>query len=739
MRLFEKILIGIFIFIFILQLFPFFPGKGAITVFSFWFIALSYLIGSYWLLNKRGEKEYFIPIFAGLAFASSIFVLPITIRIQREAIYVIIPLLNIGFFIGLGIYIIIRRRLKEKIKNYKGILIRSSVILLIVGFFSYTPISFKPYRHVMIGLNNGFDNLVGNMQMFNYGDLCKEALEEGNCDRAIEYAIKSNNAGKVWLSWDTANIERRELMKIGGSFERLYKAYKCKADFLYNNYDYEHALKYYLKANDVLNSWNVSEYWDLEQAQSLNEIAICYKMMHNYYYADSLYVKAIETHRYLKKTDDSSVAVFMTNLAESLSEQMQFNTSNIILKQALFILQTESKNDENISNIFDIYQNLIKNSLQTDSFPQAKFYIDESLKIVNKKSADFCLTNMYNGVYFYKINKFKQADKILSDCLICSEKFYNPSNQNLAEIYYALSLVNVANAEYNKALENLDKGLEITTHNFGVNSIRYANYLKVYAYLDQELGKYYESEKKFYQVLETYIKEFGPRFYLLPEIYSGLAKVEIDLAKYDKAKEYSDSLVSIANYNNYELNTPNVTSLINDVAYVEYCIGNNNKSENLYKKTININNSYGLSSNLTSATSLNGLGLVMTAKKEFKSADSLFMKSLNLHKKIFTENHPHTAKVYLNYAKLKIETNDIEEAKGMLTKSLGINKKFFDDSHDIFADIYTTFGDIEIKQGNFNKGKEYYNKALNIYLNTFEESHLKIKNTKEKIKQLKQK
>lgn len=710
-----------------------FSGKGALTAFTFWFIALSYLVGSYWLLNRKGEREYFIPIFAGLAFASSIYILPHTIRIQREKIYEIIPLLNIAFFIGLGIYIIIKRKFKDKIKNYKGILVRSAVILLIVGFFSYTPISFKPFRHVLIGLNNGFDNLVGNMQMFNYGDLCEEALEEGNCDTAIEYAIKSNNAGKIWLSDDTTNIERSELMKIGGTFERLYNAYKCKADLLYNNFDYEHALKYYLKANDVLNSWNVSEYWDVEQAQILNEIAICYKMMHNYYYADSLYVKAIETHRYLKKTDDSSVAVFMINLAESLSEQMQFNISYILFKQALFILQSDSKNDENNSNIIDIYQNLIRNSLQTDSFPQAKFYIEESLKIVDKEAIEFCKTNMYNGIYYYKISEFKQADKILSECLICSKKFYEPTNQNLAEIHYALSLVNIANAEYDKALENLNKGLEITTHNFGINSIRYANYLKVYAYLDQELGKYNESEKKFYQVLETYVNEYGSRFYLLPEIYSGLAEVEIDLAKYDKAKEYSDSSVSIANYN-YELNTPSVTSLINDVAYVEYCIGNYDKSDSLYNKTLRINKSYSLYTSITSSTALNGLGLLMTAKKKFKSADTLFKNSLNLHKKIFPDDHPSTAILYLNYAKLKIETNNLEEAKDMLTKSLEINKNFFDESHDKFADIYTAFGDLDIKQGNYNKAKDYYKKALQIYLNIFDESHIKIRITKEKIK-----
>ena len=108
--------------------------------------------------------------------------------------------------------------------------------------------------------------------------------------------------------------------------------------------------------------------------------------------------------------------------------------------------------------------------------------------------------------------------------------------------------------------------------------------------------------------------------------------------------------------------------------------------------------------------------------------------TLKLHKEIFTENHPFTAVVYLNYASLKIEQKKFKEVKEMLTKSLGINKQFFDNKHDIFADIHTAFGDLAKKEKQYNIAKDYYQKALDIYLSKFDKDHIKVISTKEKLK-----
>jgi tetratricopeptide (TPR) repeat protein len=766
LRLYEKILIGIVLLLFGLQLLPDFTGKGAFFGLATWLLALSYLIGGYWLLNPKDNRKHFIPIIAGLAFATSLSVLPFTIRIRKETVFEILPLLNVGLFLGLGIYLLIKRNAKDIVKYHKSIFIRSAIILTVVGFFSYTPASFKPYRYILIGLNNGNDYLIGNMQMFNYTEEFEDALERGDCERAIDNAKKANEAGKAWLGISTVEEDnskevedaikklesdstklpselnnllnnfsnQSQLWKISGTFSNLYKAYKCKADEYYENSDYEQALNFYSKADKALNACDHnSEYWDVEQAYSLNLIALCYKKLYNYEYADSLFAEAIEKYQAVKDTTDRNVAIFYSNLAESMAEQLQFGYSNLIYKASIVILQRDSTNEENKKDIIENYHSLIKNHLQADSLEQAMFFIAETFKRVNKATVDFCNTNLYHGLCFYKLSEYKRADEILTECLDCYKNLLEPANQNIAENHLALAQAKIALAEYDLAASNLDKGLEITTKNYGESSARYANYLKVYAHLDKELGNYEKSEQEYYRVLETYINEFGERNRKLPEVLSGLADLEIVLAKFDKAKAHSDSSMSIANYF-IDLDNPATTGLINNAAYVNYNFGLYEVADSYYKKTININNEYDLQLTAPTAIALNGLGLVMTAKRKYQTADSLFVQTLKLHKEIFTENHPFTAIVHLNYANLKIEENKLKQAKEMLNKSLNINKKFFDKGHDIFADINVAYGDIAKKEKQNDLAKDYYQKALDIYLVKFDEGHLRVKSTIEKIK-----
>jgi hypothetical protein len=737
LRLYEKILIGLVFLLFGTQLFSKFTWKEAFLGLAIWFLALSYLIGGYWLLNSKDNKKYFIPIFAGLAFATSLFVLPFTIRIRNETVFEILPLLNAGFFVGLFIYLLFRRNSKDIVIKFKGVLIRSAILLSVVGFFSYMPISFKPYRDAIIALNNDNIYIVGNMQMFNYTEEFKKALEIGDCNRAVKSAEKANEAGKVWLGIsmeEKDSLSQSLFWKISGTFSNLYRAYKCKADGYYENNDYEQALNYYLKADKALNACDHnSEYWEVEKAFSLNIIALCYLKLYKYEYADSLFVGAIEKYIAVKDSADRNVAIFYSNLAGSMAEQLQIGYSNLLYKASIDILQSDSTNENNKKNIIVNYHSLIKNHLQADSIEQAMFFIDETYKIVDKATVYFCKTNLYFGLCLFKLSKYKRADEVLTECIDCYKKILKPTNQNIAENHLALAQVKIALAEYDLAKKNLDNGIVITTKNFGRKSVRYANFMKVYARLNKELGNYGKSEQEYHQVLEIYINELGEKNSKLPEVLSGLADLEIVLAKFGKAKAHSDSSISIANCF-IDLESPALTSLINSAAYVNYCVGLYDVSESLYNKTININKAYGLQSSASTAIALNGLGLLMTAKRKYRTADSLFSQTLNLHNEIFTQNHPFTAVVYLNYANLKIEENKLKQAKEMLTKSLDINKKFFDQGHDIFADIFVAYGDLAKRGRENDRAKSYYQKALAIYLDKFEEDHLRVISTRGKLK-----
>ncbi len=745
MRIYEKILVGLVVLFFGLLFFPDFTGMAELFPFVTLILGLSYLFGGYWLLNLKkntdGNKHYFLMIFAGVAFATSLYVLPYRIRILTDPIYKILPLINAGLFLGLSTYLLIKR---NEIGIYKGIFIRSAIILAVVGFFAYSPGTFVPYRYVLIALNtNGYEELVSNLQMFGYIDEYEDAMDNGDCVLAIEYAEKANEAGLAWLGIPTQKDMRVEaayqnrLSYISGTYSFLYRAYKCKADEYFNNDIYEKAVIYYIKADKALNACDQKyETWNDELAYSLNKIAICYLKLNNYKYADSLFVEAINKYQIVKPTPDRNIAVFYRNLAESMANQLQFGYSNLLYKASNTILESDSTHEENKKEIIQNYFRLVENHLAADSLQQASFYIDEVFKRINKDSLDFCIASLYDGFCHYKLSNYNRADEVLTGCLDCYKKRIEATYQAIAENHLALALVKIALAEYDDAKRNLDTGIEITIKNFGKNGYRNANYLRVYAHLAKILGNYKVSEQKYHKVLETYINEFGERNQRLPEVLSGLADLEIDIAKFELAKAHSDSSLSIANSFNL-LESPATTVIVNNAGYVNYYIGLYDVSESLFRKTLKISKDKNFQSAEPTAIALNGLGLVMTAIGKYNTADSLFAQTLKLHKDIFKENHPLTAVVYLNYANLKAEEFKLKEAKELLAKSLNINKNFFDQGHDIFADIYFAYGKIAEKEKLNNHAQGYFQKALEIYLGKFDEGHFRVKLTREKLFHLK--
>ncbi len=753
--------------LFAMQLLPDFAGKGALFALTTWLLALSYLIGGYWLFNPKENKKYSLPITAGVAFAVSIIAIPFIIRLRLENYYYFFPILNGLLCIGLATYLIANRKTEKITSSIKNIFKRAVIILAISSFFTYTPLSFKPFRKVLIALNNGNENLVNNLLMVEYTYEYEDAIDKGDCDRAIEFALKANKSGKIWLGIkedekqvaDTTNelinkllqdstsklspevenalkafTNQDDLYPISRTYSNLYEAYRCKANGEYDNNKFSEALLHYQTAHKYLTACDhKSKYWDEEKSWALNSIALCYKDLNKHTFADSFYVDAIHNYQKVKDTADNGLAKLYSNFAFSLSEELQFEYSSNLFQAANSILRKDSANTGNRKDLATNYNGLAKNYLLQDSLQDALFFIKRAMKFANKGEAGYCSTTLYYGICLYKLNQYQQSDSVLKTCLQCYESQPKNNRQNIAECNLLLSQVNIALAKYDDARKYVNTGIEITQKNFGSNSSRYANYLKVLAHLNKILGDYPTSEKQYNQVIEIYIRELGNRNNKLPSVLAGLADLEVTLSNLTSAKQHSDSSLSIA-LTYLPLTYPSNTDLLNEAAYVDYCLGLYKPADTLYRKVITINDNYGLNSDAATAIALNGLGLIEAAKKSFKKADSLFQQSLELHKKLFTDNNPLTAIVYLNYGTLCIQEGKLSEAEEKINKALTIDKQFFKSDHDIFADIFVAFGDLAKKQGQNDIARENYKKALDIYKNKFNDEHWKVIATQRKLK-----
>jgi len=764
MKRYEKISTIIVVGLFVVQLFPNFAGKSALFALTIWLLALSYFIGGYWLFNQKDNRKYFLPVTAGLVFGVSIIAIPLIIRLRLDDSYYFFPILNGLLCIGLTVYAIKNRNTDNLTSSIKSILKRAVVILAVSSFFTFTPISFKPYRHILIALNNGNECLVNNLLMFDYTEECEEALDKGDCDRAIEYAKMANKAGKIWLGikekqmndsssqliqdllkYSTNKISPEiqnalqsfvgggELYKISGTYTNLYKAYKCRADGEYDNNQFSNALKDYDKAHKSLTACNHnSKYWDEEKSWSFNNIALCFKGLNKLVMADSFYVEAINNYKEVKDTADNGLAKLFSNLAFSLSEELRYGYSNDLFQAANGILRKDTANATNRKDLVTNYNGLTKNYLMQDSMENAMFFTKRAMKFATKGESEFCSTTLYYGVCLYKQNKYQEADSVLRTCLQCYQSQPKGDKQNVAECNLLMSQVNIALAKYDDARKYVNTGIEITEKIFGSNSSRYANYLKVLAHLNKIVGDYPTSQIQYNRVIEIYTYELGNRNNKLPSVLAGLADLKIILSDFSSAKHHSDSSLAIA-ASNFSLTFPSTTGLLNDAAYVDYCLGFFKPADTLYRNVIIINDNYGLHSDASTAIALNGLGLNETAKKNYKKADSLFTQSLELHKQLFTDNNPMTAIVYLNFGTLCIKENKLSDAEEKLNKALTIDKQFFKSDHDIFADIFIALGDLAKKQGEKEVAQDNYKKALDIYKKKFNEGHWKILATQRKL------
>ena len=134
MRRYEKIILIVFTFAFVLQLLAF-PGKSALFALSTWLVSLSYLFGGYWLFNTIENKNVALSITSGIAMSISFFFLPNLVWCIREQYYNFLPIANGLLFIALGIYLFLNRKSETNFQIIKSIFLRSLIVLIITTPF----------------------------------------------------------------------------------------------------------------------------------------------------------------------------------------------------------------------------------------------------------------------------------------------------------------------------------------------------------------------------------------------------------------------------------------------------------------------------------------------------------------------------------------------------------------------------------------------------------------------------
>ncbi len=770
MKKYEKrLLLAIAILFIVYLLFPIAHILSTPFFITLWVLAISYCTRSYWMFNTQTEKQTYLPLCAGIVFALAIITIPSAVQLQALEIYTYLPIPTILLTIGLGIYCLLYRKTAKLTVDTKYILYRGLILSIVCSFFLYTPETYRPYRKILIQLNQGNEFLTNNLLMMDYTYESDAAVDENNCDIAIDYALKANaHARKLiektevevqnyqtreiifnelnhdnTVNYSTDAVEMLEnytgeshLYPIGRTYTTLYNAYSCKADNLYNQNNLKGALSNYLTAYKYLTTTEIkSQYWQEEKSRALNMIAICYKDLHKTELAAVFYFHAIDNYHKATGQEriDVTASTYYNNLAALFSSQYEYETSNKIYNEIITDLLQEKQTIEHQEVIIKSYQAQTINYLAQDQLKQALQTIEKARKILQKNDPNYCNFRLTEALCQFRMNQFKDAEVTLNECIRCFEDTDPKPVSKIIESSILLGQIELALGQFKKAEKTLDTSLKLTAKTGGEHTDLYAYNLKVIGDLNKMLGQYQAAAQQYQTVLAIYDKNQGILVHNIPLTLISLSDLELIRGDLAKARLHIEDAKTMTLGKEQPTNLSH-TNILNQMAHVAYHQGRVTEADTLYQKVIQITTKLDFTHSTQYAQALNGLGLVEMDRKKYSQADSLFREALALHQQIYSDQSPFTAQVYLNYGILHVREGKLADAATKLNRSYQINQEFFKADHPIFGDIAVALGDLAVKKGERDVAQQQYQKALTIYNKYFDTTHWKVRETQQKLK-----
>jgi Tfp pilus assembly protein PilF len=119
----------------------------------------------------------------------------------------------------------------------------------------------------------------------------------------------------------------------------------------------------------------------------------------------------------------------------------------------------------------------------------------------------------------------------------------------------------------------------------------------------------------------------------------------------------------------------------------------------------------------------NILGLILLNQNKLSLAKKKLQKALDIHLKLYGEEHPNTAKSFGNLASVFKDEGDLENAKIYYQKALDIFLKIYDEEHPHTATSFNNLGLLLKDERDLENAKIYHQKALDIYLKIYGEEH----------------
>jgi tetratricopeptide (TPR) repeat protein len=195
----------------------------------------------------------------------------------------------------------------------------------------------------------------------------------------------------------------------------------------------------------------------------------------------------------------------------------------------------------------------------------------------------------------------------------------------------------------------------------------------------------------------------------------------INQGEYDKALDAANK--NLISAQQFEKESDTVASALIDLAYVNQILDNYEKSELLYKHSLEMYTKLDGENSANVAVALNGLGNVYSSQAKYSKAESLYQKAIKIYSSAKGDNRINSATSMSNLADVYKNQSQYENALTYYNKALSIKKAELSEEHVDVANIISDLGEVYLYQHKNDKAELTIKKGLAIQEKILQPNH----------------
>ncbi|CAF1352598.1 unnamed protein product [Rotaria sp. Silwood1] len=396
------------------------------------------------------------------------------------------------------------------------------------------------------------------------------------------------------------------------------------------------------------------------------------------------------------------------DLAKAFYEERSYDEARQCLKMI--------KGMQNVFDVMTLSAQIERDDGQYDKALQ--IYTDVYLKAKsNPQRIELLLASGH--IYFKKAKYTEAQDKFIRALNLLP---HNDQSQKKAEILNGIGLLAKKCSDYDQAISNYNKALEIVDPKSDLWSEIVANL----ADISRKKGNYNESHDLYLKALKQLESVHGHHHPLVADVMNNLGILLKKEGKYIEALHYFKQALKISKHY-YGYKHESIGMYLGNIGDIYRKRGDYKTAEVTYKEALAaLQESLG-PKHIEVAEVLNSMGLVLMKKADYDGAEELFERAMRIVRDTFGPNQEHykLGIYYNNLADSHRKRNNYDYALHVYQRALKIIEKTLGPEHSEAAEILHNIGQVQHQLGNYKQAIVCINRALAIIKKEFNDQHYK--------------